>query len=108
MPSHCPRVRLRITEVPLDHGRLPGEGWLEQVRSDIEALESLGAEHVVLDTFYGDPGATRHHERAWAMLATLAESVVDLRSAGGCAEVTGMWQRAVRDDATQRQREETP
>jgi hypothetical protein len=78
MPSLCPRVRLRITDAPLDEGRLPGEGSLEQVRSDLEALESLGAEHVVLDTFYGDPGATRHPERAWAMLATLAESVVDL------------------------------
>jgi probable F420-dependent oxidoreductase len=78
MPSLCPRVRLRITDAPLDDGRLPGEGSLEQVRSDLEVLESLGAEHVVLDTFYGDPGATRPPERAWAMLATLAESVVDL------------------------------
>jgi hypothetical protein len=31
-----------------------------------------------LDTYYGDPEATRHHERAWTMLATLAESVLDL------------------------------
>ena len=78
VPSLCPRVRLRITDAPLDDERLPGEGSLEQIRSDLEALESLGAEHVVLDTFYGEPEATRHHERAWAMLATLAERVLDL------------------------------
>ena len=78
VPSLCPRVRLRITDVPLGDGRLPGEGSLEQIRSDLGALESLGAEHVVLDTFYGDIEATRHHERAWAMLARLAEDVLDL------------------------------
>jgi probable F420-dependent oxidoreductase len=78
-PRLCPRVRLRITDVPLGDERLPGEGSLEQVRSDLGALQSMGAEHVVLDTFYGDLEATRHHERAWAMLATLAESVVDLK-----------------------------
>jgi probable F420-dependent oxidoreductase len=78
VPSLCPRVRLRITDAPLDDGRLPGEGSLEQIRSDLETLASLGAEHVVLDTFYGDPGATRQHERSWAMLATLAERVLDL------------------------------
>lgn len=78
VPSLCPRVRLRITDVPLEDGRLPGEGSLDQVRQDLETLASLGTEHVVLDTFYGDPGATIHHERAWAMLATVAERVVDL------------------------------
>ena len=78
VPSLCPRVRLRITDVPLDDERLPGEGSLEQIRSDLKDLESLGAEHVVLETFYGDPEATSHHERSWAMLAKLAEDVLDL------------------------------
>jgi hypothetical protein len=79
VPSLCPRIRLRLTESPLDdERRLPGEGTLEQVRADLQLLESLGAEYVLLDTYYGDPEATRHHERAWNMLATLAESVLDL------------------------------
>jgi probable F420-dependent oxidoreductase len=79
VPSFCPRIRLRLTESPLnDDRRLPGEGTLDQVRADLEALESLGAEYVLLDTFYGDPEATRHHERAWAMLAAMAEKVLDL------------------------------
>ena len=77
VPGLCPRVRLRITDAPLDDERLPGEGSLEQIRSDLVALEALGAEHVVLDTFYGI-SETTHHERAWAMLATLAERVLDL------------------------------
>jgi probable F420-dependent oxidoreductase len=78
-PSLCPRIRLRLTGSPLgDERRLPGEGTLEQVRADLEALESLGAEYVLLDTYYGDPEAAKNHERAWSMLATLAESVLDL------------------------------
>ncbi len=74
-------MRLRLTESPLDEGqRVPGEGTLEQVRSDLETLGSLGAEQVLLDTFYGDIEETRHHERAWRMLATLAEDVLDLEN----------------------------
>lgn len=79
VPILCPRIRLRLTGSPLDDARrLPGEGTLDQVRGDLQTLESLGSEHVLLDTYYGDPEATRHHERAWSMLATLAESVLDL------------------------------
>jgi probable F420-dependent oxidoreductase len=79
LPSLCPRIRLRLTGSPLDdERRLPGEGTLEQVRADLQTLESLGAEYVLLDTYYGDPEATRRHERAWKMLATLAENVLDL------------------------------
>ena len=80
VPSLCPRIRLRLTGSPLDdERRLPGEGTLDQVRADLEALESLGAEYVLLDTYYGDPEATRHYERAWNMLAALAEGVLDLQ-----------------------------
>ena len=83
VPSLCPRIRLRLTGSPLDEERrLPGEGTLDQVRADLEALESLGAEYLLLDTYYGDPEATRHHERAWNMLATLAEGVLDLEHRG--------------------------
>jgi len=48
------------------------------VRKDLEALESLGAEYVLLDSSIDDPEATRHHEPAWRMLTTLAEKVLDL------------------------------
>jgi probable F420-dependent oxidoreductase len=79
VPSLCPRIRLRLTGSPLDdERRLPGEGTLNQIRADFEALQALGAEYVLLDTYYGDPEATRHHERTWHMLATLTESVLDL------------------------------
>jgi hypothetical protein len=79
VPPLCPRIRLRLTDGPLDEEeRLAGEGSLEQVRADLAALDGLEAEYVLLDTYRGDPEETRQPERAWAMLATVAERVVDL------------------------------
>ncbi|HSL00343.1 MAG TPA: hypothetical protein VK869_08385 [Rubrobacteraceae bacterium] len=73
-----PRVRLRLTGSPLDEEwRLRGEGTLDRIRADLQLLESLGADYVPLDTYYDDPEATWHHEHAWKVLATLAESVLD-------------------------------
>src|SRR6266852_2598111 len=78
-PALCPRIRLRVTATKLaDDQRIAGEGSLDQVRADLEALAKLGASHVLLDTYTDDPEATRHHETAWRMLATLAEQVLDL------------------------------
>ena len=79
VPALCPRIRLRITGTPLaDDQRIAGEGSLDQVRADLEALADLGARAVLLDTYTDDPEATRHHEPAWRMLALLAEQVLDL------------------------------
>ena len=52
------------------------------MRADLEALAELGASAVLLDTYADDPEATRHHETAWRMLATLAEQVLDLPREG--------------------------
>jgi len=79
-PALCPRIRLQLTESPPpDDQRLAGQGTLDQVRKDLEALESLGAEYVLLDSSGDDPAATRHHEPVWRMLTTLAEKVLDLQ-----------------------------
>ena len=78
VPPLCPRIKLRLTDEPLDDSRLAGEGSLIQVRADLEALAALGVDYVLLDTYHGDPEATRDHESAWSMLATLAERVLDL------------------------------
>ena len=79
VPALCPRIRLRITAVKLaDDARIAGEGSLDQVRADLETLAVLGASYVLLDTYTDDAEATRHHEMAWRMLATLAEQVLDL------------------------------
>lgn len=79
LPAVCPRIRLRITDQRLaDDTRVAGEGTLDQVRADLEALAALGAASVLLDTYTDDPEATRQHETAWRMLATLAERVLDL------------------------------
>ena len=78
-PALCPRIRLRLTEMPLpDDQRLAGEGTLAQVRADLEALHEIGAESVLLDFFYDDVEATRHPEAAWNMLTALAERALDL------------------------------
>jgi hypothetical protein len=61
-----------------DDQRVMGEGTLDQVRRDLEALHALGCMYVLLDTFYDDVEATRHHETAWRMLITMAEKVLDL------------------------------
>jgi probable F420-dependent oxidoreductase len=79
VPALCPRIRLRLTDVPLpDDQRLVGEGTLAQMRADLEALLEMGAQYVLLDSFYDDVEATRHPEVAWRMLTTLAEKVLDL------------------------------
>jgi probable F420-dependent oxidoreductase len=82
VPALCPRIRLRLTEVPLpEDQRVAGEGTLDQVRADLAALQELGAQYVLLDTFFGDVDAIRHHEASWRMLTTLAEKALDLAHA---------------------------
>jgi probable F420-dependent oxidoreductase len=78
-PALCPRIRLRVTETALaEEQRVAGEGSLDQVRADLEALARLGASYVLFDTYTDDPEATRQHETAWRMLALIAERVMDL------------------------------
>ena len=79
VPALCPRLSLRLTDSRLDDDRrLAGEGTLDQIRGDLDKLESLGAEYVLFDTYTGDPKATLHFEADWARLTTLAEKVLDL------------------------------
>jgi probable F420-dependent oxidoreductase len=79
VPVLCPRIRLRLTDTTLpDDQRLVGEGTLDQMRADLRVLQELGAQYVLLDTFYDDVEATRHPEVAWGMLATMAEKALDL------------------------------
>ena len=79
VPALCPRIRLELTESPRpDAERLIGQGTLDQLRKDLETLESLGAAYVLLDSAGDDPQATRDQEPLWRMLATLAEKVLDL------------------------------
>jgi len=83
LPALCPRIRLRLTASPLaDEARVAGEGNLDQVRADLEALQALGARYVLLDTYADDPEATRDPEVAWRMLTTLAERALDLPREG--------------------------
>jgi probable F420-dependent oxidoreductase len=79
LPALCPRIKLRLTDGPIpEDGRLVGEGSLDQVHLDMAGLEELGCEYVLLDTFYDNIEAIKHHETAWRMLAVMAENVLDL------------------------------
>jgi probable F420-dependent oxidoreductase len=78
VPAFCPRIRLEITESAVDGEREAGRGSLEQVASDLQALQNEGAEHVTLDWYTGDLEKTRDHAHGWQMLATLAGRVLDL------------------------------
>jgi probable F420-dependent oxidoreductase len=79
LPALCPRIRLRLTEAPLPEvERVAGEGSLDQVHADLEALAALDARYVLLDTYADDPEATRRPDVAWQMLTTMAERVLDL------------------------------
>ncbi len=81
MPSFCPRIWCRLTDAPLpEDTRVAGEGTIDQVRSDLAALEEMGAEYVMLDTRRNSPtaGSPGHHEEGWSTIATLVEHVIDL------------------------------
>ena len=78
-PALCPRIRLRVTPSPLaEDQRMAGEGSVDQIRRELEALARLGASHVLFDTYTDDAEATRHHEAGWHMLTLLAERLLDL------------------------------
>lgn len=79
VPSFCPRLGLRIADRPLpERDRPAGHGSLDQVHTDLTAIASLGADYVLLDTYTGRPGQTRHPEKDWALLTLIAEQIVDL------------------------------
>jgi probable F420-dependent oxidoreductase len=78
-PALCPRIKLRLTELPLGPGRLLGEGSIGQIRDDLCLLSEIGAEAVILDPTY--PGEWREKgrtERDLDVLEMLAKDVVDL------------------------------
>lgn len=77
VPQVCPRIKLLLTEAPLPEAqRLAGQGTLEQVHSDLAALQDLGAAYVLLDPYDGQTPA--RHAVGWRMLSILAEEVLDL------------------------------
>jgi probable F420-dependent oxidoreductase len=78
VPRLCPRILMRPTSEPEGEDRRAGEGTLEQIHSDFEALENLGCPYVVLDFFTGDVAATRDPEPCFRILRMLAEQVLDL------------------------------
>lgn len=79
IPAFCPRIDLRITERPLDDKtRFPGMGTSEQIREDLEALESLGARYVLFDTYPGNPEGRGDLESDLAAFASLADQILDL------------------------------
>ena len=77
-PRLCPRILLRLTERPEGASRRAGEGTVEQIHTDLGALEKLGCPYVLLDFFTGDVEATRSPETYFRVMETLAERILDL------------------------------
>lgn len=81
VPALCPRIALLLHQTALaETGRKAGQGTIDQIRSDLEALAAMGAETVLLDTYNGQPDQTLYPERDWELLALLAERVLDLEN----------------------------
>lgn len=80
MPGFCPRIRLDLRQEAIAGERLPGSGNLDQLHADLLRLQELGAEHVILDWNTGDLAATQDHNHGWAMLALVAEKILDLNT----------------------------
>ena len=79
VPALCPRIRLGLTNGPLpEDTRLAGEGTVDQVRTDLSALEDLGADYVLLDTWGDDLAETTLYERTFAQYSTVADKIADL------------------------------
>jgi probable F420-dependent oxidoreductase len=79
LPALCPRLKLRITDAPLaDDLRLAGQGTLEQIAADLEALGDLGAQYILLDTYDDQPKSIAYPQRDWTALSLLADRVLDL------------------------------
>lgn len=73
VPELAPRVLLRITDTPVTgEDRRACEGTLDQIMDDLDRLRRMGAQTVLLDPYQGDPDETRHPQRAWNMLETVA------------------------------------
>ena len=80
VPDLCPRICVEVTERPLpEASRVAGQGTLEQIRTDLEGLQAVGATYVLLDTFVGYPdGRLATPEKDWQALALVAEQLLDL------------------------------
>jgi probable F420-dependent oxidoreductase len=79
VPAFCPRLGVRITDRPLPNSQRPvGHGSLEQIHADLRAIDSLGANYILLDTYTGEPGQTKFPKKDWETLALIAEQSLDL------------------------------
>jgi probable F420-dependent oxidoreductase len=78
-PAFAPRIKVALTDVPLDDAkRGPGQGTLDQIRRDMDALAALEPTHVVLDTYGGQPAELANAAAAERTLEVMLEHVVDL------------------------------
>lgn len=81
VPALAPRIALGLTERPLpEQTRFPGQGTVEQVRSDFHALAELGVEHVVVDTDTGDQRRRLPVDEELGLLEALTREVIDPRT----------------------------
>jgi probable F420-dependent oxidoreductase len=81
VPAFCPRINVRITDVPLPETDRPiGHGDVRQIRRDVAVLVEMGAEYLLVDTFTGAPNGPQL-AHGLVTLRTIAEQIFDLRKA---------------------------
>lgn len=74
-PTVALRTPLRVTTTPIpDADRLPGEGTLPQIETDLATLATLGIAHVLLDPRYREPTRLQPPETDRTHLEAIAPS----------------------------------
>jgi probable F420-dependent oxidoreductase len=73
VPAFCPRIKARLADGVDD--RPLGVGTFAQICADVEALASLGASYVVLDTNPDHPADRRPPTTDWELLARISQAV---------------------------------
>lgn len=75
VPELCPRVMLQISEKTADENqRVIGQGSLEQILADLNALSEMGATYVTLDTYSGNPADLRNLDRHFDHLVVVVSA----------------------------------
>lgn len=89
-PALCPRILFHLVDKPVPESeRFMGHGTLQQIHEDLALLETLGCEHVILDSYSpfddspfdtaGDHGSgSDAHRAVWDGYEQVAASVLDL------------------------------
>lgn len=76
-PELVPRLQITVTRSPIEGEHPVGHGTVDQIRSDLAALQELGATHLLLDVNPDSPDQRGSADEDRRLLELLVEKVVD-------------------------------